>query len=759
MGDAFMKTHATFMQRLVVVSNRLPFNVAVRNGDLKYRESSGGLATGLAAYLDSIRLSGSKEKDALWVGWPGNTVEESLRERLKAEAGELFHSYPVFLSEEEMEEFYHGFCNKTIWPLFHYFPTYTIYREEYWQQYKKVNEIYCDALIEVLRGDEVVWIHDYHLMLLPSLLRSRAPGAHIGFFLHIPFPSFEVFRLLPVRWRQEILEGLLGADLLGFHTFDYTQHFLQSVLRILGFEHSLGQLFLPTHVVKVDTFPMGIDYQKYSRAAQEPDIQRERQKLRHSLADSRIVVSVDRLDYSKGILHRLEGFETLLETHPEFRGKVVLVMIVVPSRVMVERYEMMKKQIEELVGKINGLYGSIGWTPVVYQYRYLPFGALTALYCASDVALVTPLRDGMNLVAKEYVSTRTDKSGVMILSEMAGSAKELGEAIIINPNNRDEIANALAEALDMPLEEQQRRMEIMQERLKRYDLLRWANDFLEQLTAMKHVQSRFLAKLLPITTRNRMKEEYHRATRRILFLDYDGTLVAFARRPQLAVPSDEVMSLISRLANDPSNLIVLISGRDKETIDRWFGALPVHLAAEHGVWIREHPTGWRLLKHQTSEWKSRLLPILEHYADRLPGASVEEKEFSLVWHYRAADPEQSRLLVGEMKDNLTTFTANIDVQIHQGNKMLEVRSAGFGKGHAALHWLAGMDFEFILAIGDDYTDEDLFRVLPASAYTIRVGITSTQARYNVRDSRDVIRLLESMPEAVQAGAPEATRVS
>jgi len=752
-----MNSSTNFPQRLVVVSNRLPFNVVVQDGELKYKESSGGLATGLAAYLDSIRLAGSQEQGYLWVGWPGNTVDAPFRQKLQIEALELFHSSPVFLSEEEMEHFYHGFCNKTIWPLFHYFPSYAVYREEYWQQYRKVSEIYCDALMEVLKPGDVVWIHDYHLMLLPSLLRARTATTPIGFFLHIPFPSFEVFRLLPVRWRQEILEGLLGADLLGFHTFDYTQHFLQSVLRILGYEHNLGQLSLPTHIAKVDTFPMGIDFRKFSTALQDPETNAERDRLRGSLADSRVILSVDRLDYSKGILHRLEGFETLFEMHPEFRARVVLVMIVVPSRVMVEQYEMMKRQIEEQVGKINGRFGTIGWTPVVYQYRYLSFQPLTALYSISDVALVTPLRDGMNLVAKEYVATRTDKSGVLVLSEMAGSASELGEAIIINPNNREEIAAALVEALEMPPEEQHRRMEIMQQRLQRYDLIQWANDFLGQLVGMREIQQTFLAKVLPPPTKNKIREEYHRSSRRLLLLDYDGTLVPFVQRPHQAAPSQEVLSLLRRLAEDPSNTVVLISGRDKDTVNRWFGPLPLHLAAEHGVWIREHNSDWKLLKQQTSNWKSSIRPLLEQYADRLPGASVEEKEFSLVWHYRAADPEQSRAVIGKLKDNLTAFTANIDLQIHQGNKIIEVRNAGFGKGDAALHWLTAGDFDFILAVGDDYTDEDLFRVLPPAAYSIRVGITSTHARFNVRDHRDVIRLLESLPETVKAPLPQATR--
>lgn len=738
--------------RLVVVSNRLPFNVSVEDDQLVFNESAGGLVTGLASYIQFRRRTQALTAGHLWVGWPGSDVGPSLREDLKKQALASFQSYPVFLSEQEMEQFYLGFCNATVWPLFHYFPAFTVYDSALWDQYKHVNQVFCDSLEEVLRPDDIVWVHDYHLMLLPRLLKARRPRLSVGFFLHIPFPTFEVFRLLPGEWRRDILEGLLGADLIGFHTYEYTHHFLQCALRILGYEHQMAQILTSDHIVKVDTFPMGIDFERFWAAPSEPDIHREEQELRSTVPAVKIILSVDRLDYSKGILNRLEGYEVFLETDPEYHGKVVLLMIVVPSRIGVRQYDRMKRQIEELVGKINGRFGRVGWTPVLYQYRSVPFSSLVALYAASDICLVTPLRDGMNLVAKEYVATRRDGTGVLILSEMAGSAKELPEAIIINPNNRSEIARALKEALETPPEEQRKRNEIMQRRLRRYDVMRWANDFLNALVAMRETRERIQAKLLTPAVALEIVKRYSESRHRVLFLDYDGTLAPLARYPSLAVPNESILRLLSSLAADPKNNVVVISGRDRQNLDDWFGQLPLSIVAEHGVWLKKAGQCWQILKPINSEWKRELLPILETYADRLPGAFVEEKEHSVTWHYRLADPEQAGFLAAEVSDHLRNLTAKTDLQVIQGSKVVEIRHTGLNKGTAASEWMLHDHFDFILALGDDATDEDLFRLLPDGAVSIRVGIAGTHAHHNVRNTAEVINLLRSLARASRPSA-------
>jgi len=737
-------------KRLIIVSNRLPFVASEDPNGLQFAQSPGGLVSGLSTYLQS-NGSGRKQ-DYVWVGWPGSTISRAREAELTTLALEKFNSSPVFLSQEEMDAFYLGFCNKTLWPLFHYFPSYVEYKEECWQQYIHVNEVFRDAVAAIVRPGDFVWVHDYHLMLLPRLLRARVPNIPIGFFLHTPFPSFEVFRLLPARWRREILEGLLSADLNGFHTYEYAQHFLQSVMRILGHEHHMGQIVTPERVVKTGIFPIGVDYARYATAIEDPEIRKECDDLKATFPHVKVILSVDRLDYTKGIVNRLQGFERLLETNPQFMGQVVLLMVVVPSRIGVVHYELMKRQIEELVGRINGQFGSISWTPIVYQYRSLSFNPLVALYNMSDIALVTPLRDGMNLVAKEYVATRNGRGGVLILSEMAGAAKELGEALIVNPNNTEEIAEALREALEMPPEEQHRRNKVMQDRLRRYNVVRWAQEFVQDLKGVLTIQNNFYAKLLSPAVKKEIVDAYAESSRRLILLDYDGTLVPLMRRPHLAKPGPQILRLLRKLSADFRNTCILISGRDRNTLQQWFGEIPMTLVAEHGVWVRDVNEDWKMLRQYSNEWKPDLSPILQQYADRLPGSFVEEKEYSLAWHYRTADPDQVQLLVGEMMDHLVSFTANLDIQVFRGHKLIEVRSSGANKGGAALHWVSRGDYDFMLAIGDDWTDEDMFAALPQSSYSLRVGITNTHARFNLRTPAEVVQLLE------EATSPRETQV-
>ncbi|MFP3879366.1 MAG: trehalose-6-phosphate synthase, partial [Dehalococcoidia bacterium] len=386
------------MQRVLIVSNRLPITIQERKGELHVERSVGGLATGLSSWYRSF--------DSIWIGWAGVGRKKIKKEKDVMARLESENCYPVALSQEDVEAYYQGFCNKTIWPLFHYFPFDAEYSEEFWAAYERVNTAFANVVAGIAKPNDIVWVHDYHLMLLPGLLRERLPKATVGFFLHIPFPSSEIFRLLP--WRDRILEGLLGADLIGFHTYDYTRHFLHSVRLLLGYEADMGQITVADRVVKADTFPMGINYERYSSVDQDPKAQAERKRLRRKLADFRVILSVDRLDYTKGIPQRLRAFSVFLDRNPSFKGKVVLVLLVVPSRTRVEQYMRLKRQLDGLVGEINGKHGNIGWMPVWYLYRTLPFHSLAALYSLADVALVTPLRDGMNLVAKEYMAAKTD---------------------------------------------------------------------------------------------------------------------------------------------------------------------------------------------------------------------------------------------------------------------------------------------------------------------------------------------------------------
>ena len=465
--------------KLVIVSNRLPVSLTEEEGRLEFAQSPGGLASGLRTYLESPRSAAGASY--AWVGWPGRAVAPEQQAEVTRRCREDFSARPVFLTAEDTEGFYEGYCNQTLWPLFHYFPALVSFDEGPWATYELINEVFCDAVLEEAGPDDIVWVHDYHLLLLPAMLRRRRPGLKVGFFLHIPFPSYELFRLVPDRWRRALLEGMLGADLVGFHTHDYAQYFLKSVRRILGHDHEMGRVMLPDRLSRVATFPMGIDFEAFSARGAEPEVTGKRDELRGTIGGGKAVLSIDRLDYSKGIANRLLAYRAFLEANPDWRGRVVLLMVVVPSRTGVEDYQRMKSRIDELVGAVNGTFGSLGWTPVLYQYRSFPQQELVPLYGASDVMLVTPLRDGMNLVAKEYVAARADGRGVLILSEMTGAASELGEAVLVNPNDIPEMARAIATALEMPEEEQARRMTALRDRLRRYDVVRWADDFLEAL--------------------------------------------------------------------------------------------------------------------------------------------------------------------------------------------------------------------------------------------------------------------------------------
>ena len=732
--------------RLIIVSNRLPVTIK-RNDDNGYAftESAGGLTTGVLTYLRKRKESrpGASD-DCLWVGWPGMPIPSDDRPAVTRALRDDHGAVPVYLSRKQGEDFYLGICNNTIWPLFHYFYVFATFDAAQWNAYEETNRVFCDEIARIVRPGDTVWVHDYHLMLLPAMLRERFPSLRIGFFLHIPFPAYETFRLFPRTWARAILEGILGADLVGFHTHDYAQYYLRCVLRMLGMDHTLGTVQLEDRVVRVETFPMGIDFDRFAQLAAGPAVAEEKENLQASLQGRRAILSVDRLDYTKGIANRLEAYEHFLETHPEWHGKVTLVAVVVPSREAVAQYDAMKQRIDQLVGNINGRFGSHSWTPILYQYKQLSVEPLVAAYAASDVALVTPLRDGMNLIAKEYVASRTDERGVLILSEMAGAASELGEALIINPNNKEEIAEAIHSALLMEPEEQRRRVRNMRHRIRVYNVVRWAEDFLSTLESTWSERRQYERIMVMGDLRRDLAAAYRAARHRLILTDYDGTLVGFYGDPLMAKPREWLLSILRRLAAQPATDVVLVSGRVKNNLEEWLGTLNVGLVAEHGAYIREPGGGWKTPVHIDASWKDQLRPIFQLAADRLPGSFVEEKDFSLVWHYRMSNPELAPQRARELIDVLTQFTANINIQVLQGARVVEVRNGRVNKGLGGEYFMDKVNPDFILAIGDDWTDEDLFRALPESAWTVKVGLARSHARFALHNHKEVVELLEEL---------------
>ena len=719
--------------RIIIVSNRLPITIDRKGGELIYYPSAGGLATGLNSLDDKI--------DKIWVGWAGKPIDDPDEQKVITDQFAKDQMVPIFLSQREVELFYEGFSNKTIWPHFHYFTQYTAYNPTTWEAYKKVNQNFADKIAEIIEEGDMVWIHDYQLMLVPGIIRSRFPDINMGFFLHIPFPSYEIFRTLP--WRKEILSGILGADQIGFHTFGYMRHFLSSVYRISGYEHDFGKLFINNRGINVDAFPMGIDYDKYA-FAEFPEMSEEANSIRELGKKLKLIISIDRLDYSKGIPQRIRAFEKLLRKNPQYLGKVKLVLIVVPSRSNVDQYQNLKIEIDELVGRINGEYGSISWSPIRYYYRSFSFQNLSVLYQTAHIALITPLRDGMNLVAKEFVASK-DKSqqGVLVLSEMAGAASEMTEALIINPNDEANMVEALEKALEMPKEEQSYRLSEMQRKLKMYSVKHWANNFINQQLEIKKRQQRNRTKLLNDERMETLIQDYKSSGNRLLLLDYDGTLVGFKNDPNEAYPDEKLLNILRNLKSHPNTTVVIISGRDRYTLGEWLQDLGIELVSEHGVWLWKNGQ-WKLNEGVVATWKVDVLPLLENLVERTPGSFIEEKDYTLAWHYRRIDNELGANRVREIREQLVYLTANHNLQVLEGNKVVEIRNAGINKGKAASMWVNREHWDFILAIGDDHTDEDTFKAMPPKAYTIKVGLNQSEARFKVNSVDEARSLLESI---------------
>jgi len=722
------------MSKTIIVSNRLPISLRIKKGTYESKPSAGGLATGLASIY--------KTGENIWIGWPGTVVDNpEQREEILLNLQER-KMVPVFLSQKDVEEFYEGFSNETLWPAFHYFTQYMVYNPEHWEAYYRVNEMFCEAIVEKANPDDTIWVHDYQLMLLPKMLREALPDATIGFFQHIPFPSYEIIRMIP--WRNAILEGVCGADLIGFHTYDDMRHFLSAVSRINGLSSESGYIQAENRIINVDSFPMGIDYGKFEKQAKSKKNQRLVQEYKTPLGDQKLILSIDRLDYSKGIPQRLHAFNQLLEDYKELHGKVSLIMIVVPSRDTVQSYKELKEEIDLLVGGINSKYSTLNWKPVQYFYRGFPFNELSAYYSMADIALVTPLRDGMNLVCKEYVASKVDKKGVLILSEMAGASKELLEAILVNPNDKQAVVDAIYEALTMPPEEQEARMSLMQENLRKYDVFQWVDVFMDRLDDVKKKQAEFRSKNVDSQIIGQIEAAFKKAKNPVLFLDYDGTLTGFTGNPGDAKPDDELRSLICSLSKTAQ--VVLISGRDKDTLGAWFEDMSVDLIAEHGVWMRkkENPEAWEIYAEVDDSWKEDIRNIMEYYVLRTPGALIEEKHHSLVWHYRKVDKGLGNLRMRELLSHLKYMARGHNLQVLEGNMVLEIKMPDINKGRAALNLMKGQEHDFIMAIGDDWTDEDTFKALPKEAFTIRVGYSYTHADYNIKSHRQVRNLLAKL---------------
>jgi trehalose 6-phosphate synthase/phosphatase len=736
------------MRRLYILSNRLPLTVTHEKNEVSVRPSSGGLVSAISSYLNH---SGTARQAAfsvrVWVGIPGCTPQ--VWEEAKEKTGETdFDFIPVFLNQKVYDNYYNGLSNSVLWPLFHYFPSYADYNANYFDAYITANQAFVDALVPVLNEEDILWIHDYHLLPLAGKIRAHFPKITIGFFLHIPFPSYEVFRLMPGKWQEALLKGMLGADLIGFHTIDYAAHFLETLQMVMGLESERHIVTYNNRLIKIDVFPISIEYNKYHHAWDKPEVVAKRTEYKKQFEGKSIIFSVDRLDYTKGVYSRLKAYERFIKKFPAYKGNVVFIMVIVPSRDTIKKYADRKREIDEFIGDMNSRIGNISWKPVIYQYSHLEFDDLLALYTACDLALITPLRDGMNLVAKEFVTSRKDLKGVLVLSEMAGAARELSDALTINPNDIEGTADKIKEGIEMPLEQQSIRLSQMQKRISQYDIIAWAGDFMNQLSEIKIRQQEFEFRFLNHDAIEDLIVKYKCAGKKLLLLDYDGTLVPFSSAPEKAEPDPSVINTLKKLAEDRSNEVYIISGRDSYSLERWLGHLPINIVAEHGAKIKSAGKGWKtsIVFLSDENWKQTVNEVMEKYQLRCAHSFIEVKDYSIAWHFRNADQEQAKVRAAELFTELSAYTNDFNIQIFKGNKVIEVRIKGIDKGFVVKELLKKKNYDFILACGDDYTDEDMFKALSkcSEAFTIKIGYEASYAQYNLYTPQMTMSLLEML---------------
>ncbi|XP_068310248.1 alpha,alpha-trehalose-phosphate synthase [UDP-forming] 1-like isoform X2 [Pyrus communis] len=684
-------------QRLLVVANRLPVS-AIRRGEDSWslEMSAGGLVSALL---------GVKEFEARWIGWAGVNVPDEIGQKALTRALADKRCIPVFLDEEIVHQYYNGYCNNILWPLFHYLglpqedrlATTRSFQSQF-AAYKKANQMFADVVNEHYEEGDVVWCHDYHLMFLPKCLKDYDSKMKVGWFLHTPFPSSEIHRTLPSR--SELLRAVLAADLVGFHTYDYARHFVSACTRILGLEGTPEGVEDQGRLTRVAAFPIGIDSDRFIRGLEVPDIQKHIKELKERFAGRKVMLGVDRLDMIKGIPQKLLAFEKFLEENPTWREKVVLLQIAVPTRTDVPEYQKLTSQVHEIVGRINGRFGTLIAVPIHHLDCSLDFHALCALYAVTDVALVTSLRDGMNLVSYEFVACQDAKRGVLILSEFAGAAQSLGAgAILVNPWNITEVANSIAQALNMDSEEREKRHKHNFSHVTAHTAQEWAETFVSELNdTVVAAQLRTRQVPPPLANKDAI-QSYLQANNRLIILGFNATLTESVDTPERRGDQIKEMELklhpelketLSALCNDPTTTIVVLSGSERKVLDNNFGELDMWLAAENGMFLRLTKGDWMttMPEHVNMEWVNSVEHVFEYFKERTPRSHYERRQTSLVWNYKYA-----------------------------GSRSVEVRAVGVTKG-AAIDRILGeivhsksmtSPIDYVLCIGHFLgKDEDVY---------------------------------------------------
>jgi trehalose 6-phosphate synthase/phosphatase len=711
---------------LIVVSNRLPFYISMDEEGNPVRNSSpGGLVTALAPSV--IKSNG------YWIGWAGQELKENMVIPESRDTTSISHKMkssqivPIFYSDEIFNTFYNGMCNASLWPLMHSLSSYSVFKSEYWNSYIEVNKCFSNATMETLKkldssASSLVWIHDYHLLMMPMMLKNLIDEAStisckIAFFLHIPFPSWDIFRLIP--WANELLLGLLGCDLIAFHTNTYALNFLESCKHILGSRIDQNEMLVEygNKTIVVRALPIGIPYDWFEQMAREsPKVLNVKEK---------IILGVDRLDYTKGIIQRLKGYEKFLEKYPENIEKVVLLQIAVPSRTDVDEYKALKDEIEREIGRICGRFGTHNWTPVKYIYKSLPQHELAGYYRDAAIGLITPIRDGMNLVAKEYVACQINDPGVLIITPFTGAGETMYEALSVNPLEADTLADAIKQACDMKYHERKLRMNALQSRERMFNLETWLESFFE---ACESLDNNNLNKMQSLSTSDIEKwlSSSIKGYKLTIILDYDGTLVPLQPHPDLAILTDDIQELLEKLSSFPDIDVCIISGRSLESLKKMVPIKAIHLAGSHGMEVQMADGVREDACEQAVFFRSKLPELVKDLRENVCqyGGWVEEKVYHATFHWRDTLVQSRQIVVEKAREIIQKH----GFQAQNGHFAIEARPAiGWDKGRGAftmlekLHGVTWASNVRVIFIGDDETDEDAMRALSGLGITFKVG--------------------------------------
>ncbi|KAI7867671.1 glycosyltransferase family 20-domain-containing protein [Spinellus fusiger] len=717
--------------------------------------------------LESLK----KDSRTLYIGGTGAILSEhrdhmnaeDVTEEQKDSLRDLLSSkhaiVPIFIEHALALSHYEGYCKQVLWPLLHYMMWQEAVDEsKHWNDYVAVNQIYANTVAEHYEPGDIIWVHDYHLLLVPQMIRTLIPQAQIGVFVHTPFPSSEIFRCLPRR--RDILMGMLGADLIGFQTYNYSRHFSSNCTRILGFEYTPSGVDANGTLVTLGIYPIGIDVEGTRYNCGRPGVRPKMEAIRRKYSGKKIIVGRDKLDPVKGVLQKLEAFEKFLTDYPEWRDKVVLIQVTSPGVIESTRLE---NKVAELVSRINMKFGSLESTPVNLFQQHIDRDEYYALLSVADIALVTPVTDGMNTISFEYIVAQKERNSPLILSEFTGTASSMSAAVIVNPWDFAGVAKAISDCLTMSEEDRLVKYKQLESFVNSHTAMYWARSLANGLLAAGNQYPGHGP--TPVLDSSRLQLDYIVSKKRLLFFDYDGTLTPICDDPKDAIPSEKMLTTLSQLCQDPSNSVWVISGRTQQDLDRWIGFIPnLGLGSEHGSFIKnpDSKTWIHRVDDVDLSWKEDVMEIFKYYTERTPGSFIEEKKCALTWHYRKADPKYGAFQAKECQNHLEqSILGKLPVETLVGKKNIEVRPLAVNKGEVIKHALIKEPTaSFVLCVGDDKTDEDMFRIIQKSdlgmmqdqvQFTVMIGPPekNTLAAWHLNTSEDLIQVLGTL------GTPQA----